>query len=269
VPEPTIAQRIVRAKRQLADARVPFEVPDAAARAERLASVLEAIYLIFNEGYAATSGAHWQRPALMDEALRLGGVLAAAMPHEAEVHGLWALMALQASRRDARSDAQGRPVLLADQDRQRWDHRLIEHGGAALARAQALGAGDAPYTLQAALAACHARAATVDATDWPQIVTLYDELLALAPSPVVALNRAVAVGRASGAAAGLQAADALRDVKALAAYPWLPGVRADLLWRLGRQDEARAEFERAAGLTQNLPERALLLERAARCVAEG
>jgi RNA polymerase sigma factor (sigma-70 family) len=270
VPEPTIAQRIVRAKRQLADARVPFEVPDAAARAPRLASVLEAIYLIFNEGYAATSGEHWQRPALMDEALRLGAVLAAAMPREAEVHGLWSLMALQASRRDARSDAQGRPVLLADQDRQRWDHRLIEHGGAALARAEALlaGLGDAPYTLQAALAACHARAARAEDTDWPGIVALYDRLLALRPSPVVALNRAVAVGMGAGPAAALPLVDALLAEPALARYPWLPSVRGDLLARLGRTAEAGHEFRRAAALTQNEPERALLLARAER-VASG
>ncbi|MBT9487806.1 MAG: sigma-70 family RNA polymerase sigma factor [Rubrivivax sp.] len=268
VPEPTIAQRIVRAKRQLAEARVPFEVPDAAARAPRLASVLEAIYLIFNEGYAATSGAHWQRPALMDEALRLGAVLANAMPIEAEVHGLWALMALQASRRDARSDAQGRPVLLADQDRRRWDHRLIDHGLAALARAQALGAGDAAYTLQAALAACHARAARAEDTDWPGIVALYDRLLALRPSPVVALNRAVAVGMAEGPAAALGLVDALLAEPALARYPWLPSVRGDLLDRLGRAAEAGTEFRRAAALTQNEQERALLLARAHRVASQ-
>lgn len=270
VPEPTIAQRIVRAKRQLAEARVPFEVPDATGRAPRLASVLEAIYLVFNEGYAATSGEHWQRPALMDEALRLGGVLAAAMPQEAEVHGLWALMALQASRRDARTDTQGRPVLLAEQDRQRWDQRLIEHGLAALARAEALLAtsGDAPYTLQAALAACHARAARADDTDWPGIVALYDRLLALRPSPVVALNRAVAVGMAQGPAAALPLVDALLAEPALARYPWLPSVRGDLLARLGRAGEAATDFRRAAALTQNAQEHALLLARAQRVASQ-
>jgi RNA polymerase sigma factor (sigma-70 family) len=268
VPEPTIAQRIVRAKRTLADARVPFEVPDAAARAPRLASVLEALYLIFNEGYAATSGEHWQRPALMDEALRLGGVLAAAMPREPEVHGLWALMALQASRRDARTDDAGRPVLLADQDRRRWDRRLIEQGLDALARAETLGGSGGPYALQAALAACHARAVRAEDTDWRRIVALYDRLLAQRPSPVVALNRAVAVGMADGPAPALALVDRLLAEPALAQYPWLPGVRGDLLERLGRAAEAAAEFRRAAALTQNQRDRTLLLERAER-VASG
>lgn len=268
VPEPTVAQRIVRAKKTLAQAKVPFELPPGDDLADRLGAVLEVIYLVFNEGYTASAGADWMRPGLADEALRLGRVLAALSPEEPEVQGLVALMEIQSSRTAARTDAQGRPVLLADQDRSRWDRLLIRRGLAALERGEALAGGHrGPYLLQAALAACHARAATVDATDWPRIVTLYDELLARAPSPVVALNRAVAVGRACGPQAGLHAADALRDVKALAGYPWLPAVRADLLWHLGRRDEARAEFERAAGLAQNLPERALLLERAARCGA--
>ena len=261
VPEPTIAQRIVRAKRTLSAARVPFEVPQAEARAERLDSVLEVIYLVFNEGYAATAGEDWMRPALCEEALRLGRVLAGLAPAEPEVHGLVALMELQASRLPARLDAQGRPVLLAAQDRARWDRLLIHRGLAALARAEADGA-PGPYALQAAIAACHARAAQADATDWARIVALYDALLRQAPSPVVALNRAVAVGMAEGPAAGLALVDALAGEPALQHYPWLAGVQGDLLARLGRHDAARAAFERAAALTHNARDRELLLARA-------
>jgi len=228
-----------------------------------MASVLEVIYLIFNEGYAATAGDDWMRPALCDEALRLARVLATLAPHEPEVHGLQALMEIQSSRTAARTDAAGRPVLLPDQDRGRWDRLLIRRGLEALGRAEALASPRGPYTLQAALAACHARAATAAATDWPHIVALYNELLLSHPSPVVALNRAVAVGQAAGAAAGLAAVDALAGEPALAAYHWLPSVRGDMLQRLGRSTEARAEFERAAAMTQNARERELLLERAA------
>ncbi|AYD64540.1 RNA polymerase sigma factor [Achromobacter sp. B7] len=260
--ESTIAQRIVRAKRNLTAANVPFEVPAAQDRGARLASVLEVIYLIFNEGYSATSGDHWMRPALCDEALRLGRILAELSPDEAEVHGLAALMELQASRLHARTDAQGRPVLLMDQDRARWDPLLIRRGLAALARAAALGGLPGPYVLQAELAACHARAATPGDTDWPRIVALYDALVQLVPSPVVALNRAVAVGMAFGPQAALDLVDALAGEPALANYHWLPSVRGDLLAKLGRKAEAHGEFERAAGMTRNARERELLLGRA-------
>lgn len=262
VPEPTVAQRIVRAKKTLSQAQVPFELPPGDDLADRMASVLEVLYLIFNEGYAATAGDDWMRPALCDEALRLARVLATLAPHEPEVHGLQALMEIQSSRTAARTDAEGRPVLLADQDRGRWDRLLIRRGLDALNRAEALSPERGTYTLQAALAACHARAATAAATDWPRIVALYDALLRLNPSPVVALNRAVAVGQARGAAAGLAAVDALANDKLLADYHWLPSVRGDLLQRLGRNADARAEFERAAAMTQNTRERELLLTRA-------
>lgn len=268
-PEPTIAQRIVRAKRTLAEAHVPFDVPRGAELAPRLASVLEVIYLIFNEGYSATAGDDWMRPALCDEALRLGRVLAGLMPNEAEAHGLAALMEIQASRFPARVDAQGDPVLLPDQDRSRWDHLLIRRALAALARAESLPGAFGPYTLQAAIAACHARAATVEQTDWTRIAALYDALAAIAPSPVIALNRAVAVGMAFGPAAGLELVDALQNEPALTHYHLLPSVRGDLLARLERIDEARAEFERAAALTRNARERALLLARAAGCMNHG
>lgn len=259
--ESTIAQRIVRAKRSLTAAKVPFEMPAAQDRPPRLASVLEVIYLIFNEGYSATSGDDWMRPALCDEALRLGRILAELTPGDAEVHGLTALMELQASRLHARTDAQGRPVLLMDQDRSRWDPLLIRRGLAALARADALAAPVGPYVLQAELAACHARARQPQDTDWPRIVALYDALLQVMPSPVVALNRAVAVGMAFGPQAGLDLADALASDPALANYHWLPSVRADLLAKLGRFAEAREQFERAAGMTRNARERELLLAR--------
>ena len=261
-PEATIAQRIVRAKRTLSAARVPFEVPQAQERGPRLASVLEVVYLIFNEGYSATAGDDWMRPALCDEALRLGRVLAGLAPDEPEVHGLVALMEIQASRTAARTDVRGRPVLLLDQDRARWDPLLIRRGLAALERATALGGPRGPYALQAALAACHARAAKATDTDWPLIVALYDALAQVAPSPVIELNRAVAVGMAFGPAAGLEVVDAIASSPALASYHWLPSVRGDLLAKLGRHDEARAEFERAAALTRNVRERELLLERA-------
>ena len=262
VPEATMAQRIVRAKRTLTEARVPFEVPRAAELPERLASVLAVIYLVFNEGYSATTGDDWMRPALCAEALRLGRVVAGLMPDESEVLGLVALMEIQASRTAARTDAQGRAVLLMDQDRNRWDPLLIRRGLAALARAEALGGARGPYALQAALAACHARARQAEATDWAQIVALYDALVQVAPSPVVELNRAVAVGMAFGPDAGLELIDALAADAALANYHWLPSVRGDLLAKLGRIDEARAEFERAAGMTRNARERELLMARA-------
>ncbi len=262
LPEATVAQRIVRAKSKLAAAKVPCEVPAAAARAPRLASVLEVIYLVFNEGYAATAGDDWMRPALCDEALRLGRVLAGLVPNEPEVHGLVALMEIQASRTHARTDARGRPVLLLEQDRSRWDRLLIRRGLTALARAGSLGGARGPYALQAAIAACHARAATAQATDWPQIVALYDALVQVAPSPVVELNRAVAVGMAFGPAAGLEIVDALLADQSLVHYHWLPSVRGDLLAKLGRYGEAQHEFERAAALTRNARERAFLLERA-------
>jgi RNA polymerase sigma factor (sigma-70 family) len=262
--EPTIAQRIVRAKRTLAEARVPFDLPGRDALGERLAAVLEVIYLIFNEGYAASSGDDWMRPALADEALRLARMLVTLAPDESEVHGLLALMELQASRAHARVDAAGAPVLLLDQDRARWDSLLIRRGLNALARAEALAAdGLGPYALQAAIAACHARAATADATDWPRIVALYDALMQRAPSPVVALNRAVALGMAEGAAAALPLVDALAGQAALDRYHLVHAVRGDLLAKLGRTEEARAAFERAAGLTGNAREQALLRARAA------
>ncbi|MDP3228708.1 MAG: RNA polymerase sigma factor [Acidovorax sp.] len=265
VPEPTIAQRIVRAKRSLSAAHVPFEVPGAAERAPRLGSVLEVIYLIFNEGYAATAGDDWMRPALCGEAQRLVRVLASLAPDEPEVQGLVALLEIQASRLPARTNTQGQPVLLMDQDRARWDPLLVRRGLAALDQAEQLArAGHAwgPYALQGAIAACHARARRAEDTDWHHIVALYDALLQVAPSPVVALNRAVAVGMALGPAAALALVDALAAEPSLRHYHWLPSVRGDLLAKLGRQPEARAEFERAASLTRNMPEKALLLARA-------
>ena len=268
VPEATVAQRIVRAKRTLAEARVPFEVPRGAAREARLSSVLEVLYLIFNEGYAATAGDDWMRPQLCEEALRLGRVLASLAPGEPEVHGLVALMELQASRTKARTGPAGEPVLLLDQDRGRWDHILIGRGLAGLARAEALGP-PGPYTLQAAIAACHARARTAGETDWSRIAALYGDLARAAPSPVVELNRAVAVGMAEGPAAGLELVDALVAEPSLSAYHLLPAVRGDLLEKLGRPAEARVEFEKAAALAGNARERALLLGRAARAGAPG
>ena len=265
--EATIAQRIVRAKRTLADANVPFEVPRGPELGERLSSVLEVIYLIFNEGYAATAGDEWMRPALCEDALRLGRILAELMPGEAEVHGLVALMEIQASRSAARVGATGEPILLLDQNRARWDQLLIHRGLAALERAQSLGGTSGRYTLQAAIAACHARAPTAADTEWVRIAALYHALLLVAPSPVVELNRAVAVAMAFGPTAGLEIVDELRDEPALAGYHLLPGVRGDFLAKLGRFDEARTEFERAASLTRNARERALLLGRAAACAA--
>jgi RNA polymerase sigma factor (sigma-70 family) len=263
VPTPTIAQRITRAKKTLAAAKVPFEVPAGEELDARLPTVLEVVYLIFNEGYAATAGDDWTRPALVEDALRLGRVLAELAPREPEVHGLVALMELQASRIRARRGARGEPVLLLDQDRSRWDLLLIGRGLRALDRAEALGGTLGPYALQAAIAACHARARTPEQTDWARIAALYDALSQLAPSPIVDLNRAVALGMAYGPAAGLELVDAIVATKALDGYHLLPSVRGDLLSKLGRGDEARAEFERAAALTQNARERALLLERAA------
>ncbi len=265
VAESTIAQRIVRAKRTLAAARVPFEVPGADELAQRLASVLEVIYLVFNEGYAATAGEDWMRPALCEEALRLGRILAELLPAAAEVHGLVALMELQASRVPARVGADGEPVLLLEQVRARWDQLLIRRGFAALERAEALGGALGPYALQAAIAACHARARTAAETDWGRIVALYDALAELAPSPVVELNRAVAVSMAFGAAPALEIVDRLATDPRLAAYHLLPSVRGELLRRLERLPEARTEFERAAQMTRNARERTLLLERAAAC----
>jgi predicted RNA polymerase sigma factor len=263
VPEATVAQRIVRAKRTLAEAHVPFEVPSGAELTTRLSSVLEVVYLIFNEGYAATAGDDWVRPALCEDALRLGRILAELVPAEPEVHGLVALMEIQASRLRARVGPAGEPVLLLDQDRGRWDQLLIRRGLAALERAQALGGTLGPYALQAAIAACHARARTPEETDWERIVALYDALAELAPSPVVELNRAVAVAMAFGAAAGLELVDALTSEPSLESYHLLPSVRADLLARLGRDAEARTELERAASLTRNTRVRELLLDRAA------
>ncbi len=267
VPIPTIAQRIVRAKRTLAEAHVRFEVPGGAERGSRLASVLEVIYLIFNEGYSATAGEDWVRPALCEEALRLCRILAELAPIEPEVHGLVALMEIQASRLAARVGPSGEPVLLLDQDRGRWDRLLIRRGLAALERAEMLGGALGPYALQAAIAACHARATTSAETDWPRIVALYDAVAQLAPSPVVELNRAVAVGMAFGPAAGLELVDALVAEPSLNSYHLLPAVRGDLLRKLGRSEEARAEFERAASLTDNVRERELLQRRAAECAA--
>jgi RNA polymerase sigma factor (sigma-70 family) len=263
VPEPTVAQRIVRAKRTLGDANVPFEVPRGADLAARLDAVLAVIYLIFNEGYAATSGEHWTRPTLCEEALRLGRVLAGLMPQQAEVHGLVALMELQASRLPARVAHDGTPILLLEQDRARWDRLLIGRGLAALERARRLGGEHGAYALQAAIAACHAQALTADATDWARIATLYGELAARMPSPVIELNRAVAVAMAEGPQAGLALVDALRDEPALQRYHLLPSVRGDLLARLGRHAEARTAFEQAAALARNAREQALLQQRAA------
>jgi RNA polymerase sigma factor (sigma-70 family) len=265
VPEPTVAQRIVRAKRTLAEARVPFEVPRGDELTARLSSVLEVIYLIFNEGYSATAGDDWVRPALCEDALRLGRILAGLVPTEPEVHGLVALMELQASRLRARVGPSGEPVLLLEQNRGRWDRVLIGRGLAALERAEKLEDERGPYTVQAAIAACHARALTPEQTDWARIAALYEELAQLTPSPVVELNRAVAVSMSSGPAAGLELVDALASEHVLEGYHLLPSVRGDLLAKLGRLDEARAEFERAASLTRNARERQLLLERAAAC----
>jgi RNA polymerase sigma factor (sigma-70 family) len=263
VAEPTVAQRIVRAKRTLSAARVPFEVPAGEERAARLSSVLEVIYLIFNEGYAATSGDDWIRPALCEEALRMGRILAALAPEESDVHGLVALMEIQASRLRARVGPSGEPVLLLDQDRGRWDWLLIRRGLAALERADALAGARGPYALQAAIAAVHARARTAEETDWPRIAALYGALAQLTPSPVVELNRAVALGMAFGPEVGLEVADRLVDDPALASYHLLYSVRGDLLARLGRADEARAALERAASMTRNARERAQLLARVA------
>src|SRR5499427_4672757 len=266
VPEPTIAQRIVRAKRTLAETHIPFEVPSAAEFGVRLSSVLEVIYLIFNEGYSATAGESWMRLELCDEALRLGRILAGLVPKEPEVHGLVALMEIQASRARARIGPSGAIVPLFEQNRARWDQLLIRRGLAALGRAEALGGALGPYTLQAAIAACHARARAPEETDWERIVALYDALAQLAPSPVVELNRAVAVGMAFGPEEGLELVDELISEPSLKSYHLLPSVRGDLLAKLGRNDEARAELERAASLTHNARERELLLKRAAACV---
>jgi RNA polymerase sigma factor (sigma-70 family) len=265
LPEPTIAQRIVRAKRTLAETRVPFEVPRGADLAARLPSVLEVVYLVFNEGYAATRGDEWMRVELCEDALRLGRILAERLPDEAEVHGLVALMELQASRTRARRGPDGEPVLLLDQDRGRWDQLLIHRGLAALARAESLARPLGPYAIQAAIAACHARARVARETDWQRIVALYDALVEITQSPVVELNRAVAVSMAFGPAAGLELVDELALEPALRTYHLLPSVRGELLTRLGRYDEARREFQRAAALTENAREQELLLDRARRC----
>jgi RNA polymerase sigma-70 factor (ECF subfamily) len=270
VPEPTIAQRIVRAKRTLTEKGVPFEVPRGPELAARLSSVIEVLYLIFNEGYSATAGDDWMRPALCEDALRLGRILAELAPREPEVHGLVALMEIQASRSGARVGPSGEPILLFDQNRAHWDQLLIRRGLTALGRSEKLRAGNTggtpgPYALQAAIAACHARARTPEDTDWAQIVTLYAELARVAPSPVVELNRAVALGMAFGPAAGLELVDSLTSEPSLESYHLLPSVRGDLLKKLGRMDEARAEFERAAGLTRNTRERELLIGRARAC----
>lgn len=265
VPEATVAQRIVRAKRTLSEANVPYEVPRGAELAARLAAVLQVIYLIFNEGYSATSGEDWMRPGLCEDALRLGRIVAGLMPLEPEVHGLAALMEIQASRSRARTGPAGEPVLLLQQDRRRWDQLLIRRGLAALERAEKLGGARGPYVLQASIAACHARAVRAEETDWPRIAALYAELASVAPSPVVELNRAVAVGMAFGPAAGLEVVDGLIREPALAGYHLLPSVRGDLLVKLGRLDEARGELERAASLTRNARERELLRERVRQC----
>ena len=263
VPEATVAQRIVRAKRTLADAGIPFEVPRGEELEARLSSVLEVLYLIFNEGYSATAGDDWVRPALCEDALRMGRIVAELVPSEPEVHGLVALMEIQASRLRARVGSSGEPILLLEQDRGRWDQLLIRRGLAALARAESLSSSHGTYTLQAAIAACHARARTAAETDWIHIAELYRDLARLAPSPIVELNRAVAVGMAFGPKAGLELADALTSEPSLKSYHLLPSVRADLLKKMGRVEEARAEFERAASLTRNVRERELLLARAA------
>ena len=268
VSEGTVAQRIVRAKRTLSAARVPFELPPIDELPERLSAVLAVIYLVFNEGYAATAGEHWIRPALCQDALRLGRILAALMPREPEAQGLLALMELQASRLRARVGPDGEPVLLGDQDRTRWDHLLVQRGLAALGRAEQLSGALGPYTLQAAIAACHARAVSVEETDWPRIVALYDGLAALTGSPVVELNRAVAVTMAFGPEAGLELVDSLAEEPALRSYHLLPSVRGDILVRLGRNAEAREEFERAADMCANDRERGLLLSRAVACGAQ-
>ncbi len=266
MPEPTVAQRIVRAKRMLSEKQVPYEVPRGEELAERLAAVLHVIYLIFNEGYSATAGDDWMRPALCQEALRLGRVLAGLAPREPEVHGLVALMEIQASRTRARTGPSGEPVLLLEQNRARWDRLLINHGLEALQRAERLGGTDGPYALQAAIAACHARALTAEATDWHRIAALYARLAEVMPSPIVELNRSVALSMADGPAAGLAHVDTLQAEPALKDYHLLPSVRGDFLKKLGRLDEARAEFERAASLTRNARERELLLNRAQACV---
>ena len=265
VAEPTIAQRIVRAKRTLADARVPFEVPRGAEFTSRLSSVLQVIYLVFNEGYSATAGDDWMKPSLCEEALRIGRILAGLAPTEPEVHGLVALMEIQASRSRARVGASGEPVLLFDQDRGQWDQLLIHRGLAALERVEQLGGTRGPYAIQAAIAACHARARTPDETNWARIVALYGDLAEVGPSPVVELNRAVAVGMAFGPAAGLELVDQLQDEPTLRAYHLLPSIRGDFLKKLGRTEEARGEFERAASMTHNSRERRLLVERARAC----
>jgi RNA polymerase sigma-70 factor, ECF subfamily len=267
VPERTIAQRIVRAKRTLSEARVPFEVPRGAELAARLSSVLEVIYLVFNEGYSATSGDDWLRPALCEDALRLGRILAECVPQEPEVHGLVALMEIQASRSRARVGPTGEPILLLEQNRAQWDQLLIHRGLAALERAEKVGTAFGPYAIQAAIAACHARAVTAEDTEWPRIVALYDALAQLVPSPVVELNRAVALAMAFGPQAGLELVDSLTSEASLKGYHLLPSVRGDFLTKLGRFDEARAEFEMAAELTRNARERTLLLERARLCAA--
>jgi RNA polymerase sigma factor (sigma-70 family) len=263
VPEATIAQRIVRAKKSLTAANVPFEVPRGEELVERLAAVLEVIYLIFNEGYSATAGDDWMRPALCEDALRLGRVLAGLMPDQSEVHGLVALMEIQASRSRARTSSSGEPILLLEQNRAQWDQLAIRRGLAELERAEKLGGALGPYAMQAAIAACHARARSAEETDWPRIAALYAVLARLAPSPIVELNRAVAVAMANGPASGLAIVDALADEPSLQNYHLLPSVRGDLLAKLGRNDEARAEFERAAAITRNERERALLRSRAA------
>ena len=265
VPEATMAQRIVRAKRTLSEKRVEFEVPRGAEFEARLSSVLQVIYLVFNEGYSATAGDDWLRPTLCEEAMRLGRILAELVPAEGEVHGLVALMEIQASRSAARLTSSGEPVLLLEQNRGRWDQLLIHRGLRALERAESLGGAAGPYALQAAIAACHARAGRAEDTDWSRIAMLYDQLSRVSPSPIVELNRAVAVSMARGPAAGLALIDALRDEPALESYHLLPAVRGDLLTKLGRAREAKAEFERAAALTRNTREQVLLLERAAKC----